>query len=68
MNAKAKAPGMTHTRYMEPTGLSPRNVSSARDLTKLAIATEHYPLTGKFSTTDETVVSLYSSRLFPAIS
>ncbi|MUA48664.1 D-alanyl-D-alanine endopeptidase [Klebsiella pneumoniae] len=34
MNAKAQALGMTHTRYVEPTGLSVHNVSTARDLTK----------------------------------
>ncbi|MDI5303838.1 hypothetical protein MJN76_31390, partial [Salmonella enterica subsp. enterica serovar Anatum] len=34
MNAKAKALGMTHTRFVEPTGLSIHNVSTARDLTK----------------------------------
>lgn len=53
MNAKAKALGMTHTRYVEPTGLSVHNVSSARDLTKLLIASEQYPLIGQLSTTKE---------------
>lgn len=38
MNAKARALGMTNTRYVEPTGLSIKNVSTARDLTKLLIA------------------------------
>jgi glutathione S-transferase len=32
MNAKARLLGMTDTRYVEPTGLSSRNQSSARDL------------------------------------
>ena len=31
MNAKAQALGMTRTRYVEPTGLSIHNVSTARD-------------------------------------
>ncbi|QHM70370.1 D-alanyl-D-alanine endopeptidase [Mixta intestinalis] len=53
MNAKARALGMTHTRYVEPTGLSIHNVSTARDLTKLLIATKHYPLLGQLSTTHE---------------
>lgn len=35
MNAKAKLLGMTDTRYVEPTGLSSRNQSSARDLATL---------------------------------
>ncbi|PXG27086.1 D-alanyl-D-alanine endopeptidase [Klebsiella pneumoniae] len=53
MNAKAQALGMTHTRYVEPTGLSVHNVSTARDLTKLLIASEQYPLIGQLSTTKE---------------
>jgi len=53
MNAKAKALGMNHTRYVEPTGLSIHNVSTARDLTKLLIATRQYPLIGQLSTTKE---------------
>lgn len=53
MNAKAKALGMTHTRYVEPTGLSIHNVSTARDLTKLLIASKQYPLIGQLSTTHE---------------
>jgi D-alanyl-D-alanine endopeptidase (penicillin-binding protein 7) len=35
MNAKAMLIGMTDTRYVEPTGLSSNNQSSARDLVKL---------------------------------
>ncbi|KNC92937.1 D-alanyl-D-alanine endopeptidase [Trabulsiella odontotermitis] len=53
MNAKAKALGMTHTRYVEPTGLSIQNVSTARDLTRLLIASKQYPLIGQLSTTRE---------------
>ena len=53
MNTKAKALGMTQTRYVEPTGLSTQNVSTARDLTKLLIATKRYPLIGELSTTHE---------------
>ncbi|KML66492.1 D-alanyl-D-alanine endopeptidase [Pectobacterium peruviense] len=53
MNAKARALGMTHTRYVEPTGLSIDNVSTARDLTKLLIASKQYPLLSQLSTTQE---------------
>ena len=53
MNAKARALGMSHTRYVEPTGLSERNVSSANDLLKLLKASQRYPLLGQFSTTAE---------------
>ena len=35
MNAKAQELGMVDTRYVEPTGLSSRNQSSARDLARL---------------------------------
>ena len=57
MNAKAKALGMTHTRYVEPTGLSTSNVSSARDLSKLLVAAQHYPLLSELSTTREKTVA-----------
>ncbi|NIF20736.1 D-alanyl-D-alanine endopeptidase [Candidatus Pantoea multigeneris] len=53
MNAKARALGMTHTRYVEPTGLSIHNVSTAEDLIKLLKATREYPLIGELSTTKE---------------
>lgn len=57
MNAKAKALGMTHTRYVEPTGLSINNVSTARDLVKLLIASKQYPLLSQLSTTQETTAT-----------
>ena len=38
MNVKAKALGMTQTRFADASGLSNLNVSSARDLAKLVIA------------------------------
>lgn len=50
MNAQAKLLGMTDTRYVEPTGLSSGNVSSAHDLAKLVIAAEQHPLIRKYST------------------
>ncbi len=46
MNAKAKSLGLNNTRFVEPTGLSVHNVSTARDLTKLLIASKQYPLIG----------------------
>ncbi|QKJ86478.1 D-alanyl-D-alanine endopeptidase [Paramixta manurensis] len=57
MNAKARELGMTNTHYVEPTGLSIHNVSTARDLTKLLIATKRYPLIGQLSTTHEDMAS-----------
>nr|WP_276583459.1 D-alanyl-D-alanine endopeptidase [Pseudomonas sp. RIT-PI-S] len=57
MNAKAKALGMSHTRYVEPTGLSEQNVSTARDLSKLLIAARRYPMLSELSTTKEKTVA-----------
>jgi D-alanyl-D-alanine endopeptidase (penicillin-binding protein 7) len=57
MNAKAKALGMKHTAYVEPTGLSVYNVSTARDLTKLVLAARKYPLLSELSSTEEKTVS-----------
>ncbi|QYY34059.1 MULTISPECIES: hypothetical protein [Cupriavidus] len=50
MNEKASALGMHHTRFQDPTGLSPHKVSSARDLLRMADAASHYPLIRKFTT------------------
>jgi D-alanyl-D-alanine endopeptidase (penicillin-binding protein 7) len=57
MNAKAKALGMSQTRYVEPTGLSLNNVSSATDLVRLLKATQQYPLMGQLSSTPEKTVA-----------
>ena len=51
MNAKAAELGMTHTRYADPTGLSPENVSTANDLAVLVTAAAEYPKIRDFSTT-----------------
>ena len=51
MNAKARALGMTRTRFEDPTGLSPNNVSTASDLARLVRASAQYPLIRDFSTT-----------------
>ncbi len=50
MNEKAKALGMTDTHFENPTGLTSRNVSTARDLVKMVDAAYQYPLIRKFST------------------
>lgn len=42
MNTKAKMLGMINTHYVEPTGLSIFNVSTATDLIKLVIAAKEY--------------------------
>ncbi len=58
MNAKAAALGMTDTHYVEPTGLSSRNQSSAADLAKLVNVTSQVPILRELSTSREARVSL----------
>lgn len=50
MNAKAQQLGMLDTRYVEPTGLSSENKSSARDLVILVSASYQQPMLRQLST------------------
>lgn len=50
MNAKAKMLGMKDTRYVEPTGLSSENQSSAQDLATLVNAAHADPVLRELST------------------
>lgn len=50
MNARAKALGMKDTRYVEPTGLSSNNQSSANDLATLVGAAYKEPVLRELST------------------
>lgn len=50
MNAKARELGMYDTRYVEPTGLSSRNQSSARDLATLVSVAYERPILRELST------------------
>jgi D-alanyl-D-alanine endopeptidase (penicillin-binding protein 7) len=50
MNAKARSLGMVNTHYVDSTGLSSSNVSTARDLAKLVIAAHHHPIIRQYST------------------
>jgi D-alanyl-D-alanine endopeptidase (penicillin-binding protein 7) len=50
MNAKAASLGMSRSRYVEPTGLSSGNVSTAEDLAKLVVAAQREPLIREYST------------------
>lgn len=58
MNAKAAALGMTSARFVEPTGLSSRNVSSSEDLAKLVMAASENPTIQQYSTDDSHVVPI----------
>ncbi|WJZ79926.1 hypothetical protein QEN71_42970 (plasmid) [Paraburkholderia sabiae] len=50
MNLKARGLTMSDTHFEDPTGLSPDNVSTARDVVKLAIEASHYPTISSFTT------------------
>ena len=56
MNQKAAELGMTDSRFVDPTGLSPNNVSSARDLVKLVRAAHEYSVIREYSTKDRALV------------
>jgi len=51
MNARAAELGMVKTRFVEPTGLSSRNVSTAEELALLVRASLDYALIREFTTT-----------------
>ena len=51
MNEKANYLGMYRTKFIEPTGLSPMNISTALDLLKLVFEASHYPEIVKASQT-----------------
>ena len=51
MNRKAVELGMFNTRYVDPTGLSSENVSTAQDLAKMVKTAYEYPLIRQFTTT-----------------
>lgn len=53
MNAKARSLGMPHTHFVNSTGLSPHNVSTARELATLVRAADGYPLIRLYSTDNE---------------
>jgi D-alanyl-D-alanine endopeptidase (penicillin-binding protein 7) len=57
MNAKAAALGMSSARFVDPTGLSSRNVASARDLAILVKAAAAVPLIRQYSTDERFTVT-----------
>lgn len=56
MNGKAAELGMADTRYVEPTGLSSENQSSAQDLALLVRAAFEHPIIRDLSTSQDAVV------------
>ena len=63
MNDKAAALGMNDTRFVDPTGLSPANVSSARDLASMVRAAHEYPLIRQYSTQSSATVQRFGRPL-----
>lgn len=58
MNMKAKLLGMVDTRFVDPTGLSSSNQSSARDLATLVNVAHANPVLRDFSTTPSAEVDI----------
>ncbi len=56
MNARAHELGMKDTHYVDASGLSSRNVSSARDLARLVATAHGEPLLREYSTSPNSVV------------
>ncbi len=63
MNRKAQALGMSDTRYVEPTGLSSHNQSSAPDLARLVQTAYGYALLRELSTSPEHAVDVGNRTL-----
>jgi len=64
MNVKARALGMNDTQYSDPTGLSSRNVSTARDLSRLVRVAADQPLVRQFSTATDMIASVPNQQVF----
>jgi D-alanyl-D-alanine endopeptidase (penicillin-binding protein 7) len=58
MNIKARLLGMPNTNFVEPTGLSIMNVSTARELIKLVQASSTYPEIVKSASTSEVKIKI----------
>lgn len=58
MNKKARALGLKATRFADPTGLNPRNVSTPEELARLVAASAKYSEIRSFSTDDQQAVAV----------
>jgi D-alanyl-D-alanine endopeptidase (penicillin-binding protein 7) len=63
MNQKAAELGMQSTRFVDSSGLSSDNVSTAEDLAKMVTAAHRYPTIQQYTTLTEHAVALNSGRL-----
>lgn len=62
MNRKAAVLGMWQSEFVDATGLSNRNLSTAEDLGRLVRAAYSYPLIREFSTESQHTVRLFSGQ------
>lgn len=62
MNAKAKTLGMNNTRFVDASGLSPNNISTAADLTRMVSAAAKYPQISDYTTTKVFTANFQSPR------
>lgn len=63
MNQKAATLGMTSSRFRDPTGLNPGNISTARDLAIMVQAAMQYPLIREASTTKQMLIHPMAKRM-----
>lgn len=63
MNQKAIELGMHQTRFVDSTGLSSENVSTAEDLVKMVSAAYRYPVIQQYTTLTGYVIRLASGKL-----
>lgn len=63
MNDKAQALGMENTQFVEPTGLSASNISTAQDLVKMVMAARDYTLIHQYTTATSHEVNGINGRV-----
>jgi len=64
MNSKAVAIGMNNTRFIEPTGLSPMNTSTAKDLLQLVLSASYYSDIREASSTPQVKIKIRKKWFF----
>lgn len=63
MNTKAKQLGMPHTHFVNATGLSPENVSTAKELANMVKASNNYQLIRDYSIDKQKLVNIGRGQL-----
>lgn len=63
MNEKARALGMNDSKFIDPTGLSSGNVSTAHDLARMVAAAHEYPLIRQYSTRESATIQSFGRSL-----